>query len=169
MSNHRCNTLYLNELMSILLTENRLVLSEGIDRRSLLLLSAFLFSPLPLPLPPSFTLSSAWTSLTTGCSHRNISLLLFLFSHHTSPLTLYSFLFLICFPFLAGWFKPVIHETEDWWKRGVLCAGSQREKLWRAFVFPSQGRRSALNWGASLLQGRLNPAEQPRTFLGRSI
>lgn len=32
-------------------------------------------SPLPLLHPPSFTLSTVWTSLTSGCSLRSISLL----------------------------------------------------------------------------------------------
>lgn len=51
--------------------------SAGADRRGLLLLAAFpLLSPLSLPHPPSFTLSTVWNSFPSGCSHHHISILL---------------------------------------------------------------------------------------------
>lgn len=51
--------------------------SAGVDRRGLLLLAAFpLLSLLPLPHPPSFTLSTVWNSFPSGCSHHHISVLL---------------------------------------------------------------------------------------------
>lgn len=51
--------------------------SAGVDRRGLLLLAAFpSLSPLPLPHPLSFTLSSVWNSFLSGCSHHHISVLL---------------------------------------------------------------------------------------------
>lgn len=129
--------------------------SAGVDRRGLLLLATFpLLSPLPLPHPPSFTLSAVWNSFPRGCFHHHISVLL------TQP----SFSVIwqaSVLPSFSSSFCLTIHEAGHSTQRSVewrgecLCFQLERLRLW-GITDAGYTLRSSDRTAYGELPGRLN-------------
>lgn len=118
--------------------------SAGADRRGLLLLAAFpLLSPLPLPHPPSFTLSTVWNSFPSFHHHISILLTQPSFSVVWQASVLPSFSSLSVFVFML-----VIQEAGHITPRGGLFAPD----LLSGAVSVCVSSWSAWDCGASLMQ-----------------